>query len=254
MGRNIVKELNDELFRQDFSSVPTQRALLERYRNAAQGYACIENALAVLSDMQAKVSYIYYGGFARVLGLGMGKESEEIRSIWEEPVLKLVHPDDLRGKYLQELRFYHFVKHLPKSKRQSYYCLAKLRMKDVYGNYHWAQHRIFYISAPDNRALWLTLCLYTPLYSEVMPGGMVVDSLTGQTQALGTCTDHVILSVRELQVLDLISKGMTGKQIALALSISVHTVNRHRQEILKKLQVRNSIEACRVAGELGILR
>ena len=240
MGRNIVKELNDELFRQDFSSVPTQRALLERYRNAAQGYACIENALAVLSDMQAKVSYIYYGGFARVLGLGMGKESEEIRSIWEEPVLKLVHPDDLRGKYLQELRFYHFVKHLPKSKRQSYYCLAKLRMKDVYGNYHWAQHRIFYISAPDNRALWLTLCLYTPLYSEVMPGGMV------------TCTDHVILSVRELQVLDLISKGMTGKQIALALSISVHTVNRHRQEILKKLQVRNSIEACRVAGELGI--
>lgn len=30
--------------------------------------------------------------------------------------------------------------------------------------------------------------------------------------------------------------------------------DRHRQEILKKLQVRNSIEACRVAGELGILR
>ena len=29
--------------------------------------------------------------------------------------------------------------------------------------------------------------------------------------------------------------------------------DRHRQEILKKLQVRNSIEACRVAGEFGFV-
>lgn len=253
MRKNIIKELNDELFRQDFSSVPMQRVLLEKYKNVAEGYSCIENALAVLSDMQADASYIYYGGFARILGLGVGKESDEIRSIWEEPILKLVHPDDLRDKYLQELRFFHFVKHLPPARRQVYHYLGKLRMRDPYGDYHWAQHRIFYISAPDNRTLWLTLCLYTPLYGEVMSGGLVVDSLTGQTQALGKCTDTVILSNRERQVLGLVSQGMTGKQIASALSISVHTVNRHRQEILKKLQVRNSIEACRVAGELGLL-
>jgi len=37
------------------------------------------------------------------------------------------------------------------------------------------------------------------------------------------------------------------------LSISVNTVSRHRQEILGKLQVKNSIEACRIAKELQLL-
>ena len=37
------------------------------------------------------------------------------------------------------------------------------------------------------------------------------------------------------------------------LSISIHTVSRHRQEILGKLQVKNSIEACRLAKNLRLL-
>ena len=36
-------------------------------------------------------------------------------------------------------------------------------------------------------------------------------------------------------------------------NISVNTVSRHRQEILAKLQVKNSIEACRVAQDLGLI-
>ncbi len=46
---------------------------------------------------------------------------------------------------------------------------------------------------------------------------------------------------------------MMSKEIAAALSISVNTVSRHRQEILGKLQVKNSIEACRVARELRLI-
>ncbi|WP_308550479.1 LuxR C-terminal-related transcriptional regulator [uncultured Parabacteroides sp.] len=62
-----------------------------------------------------------------------------------------------------------------------------------------------------------------------------------------------ILSVREKQVLNLIDKGLTSKKIAETLSISINTVSRHRQEILGKLQVKNSIEACRVAKDLKLI-
>lgn len=62
-----------------------------------------------------------------------------------------------------------------------------------------------------------------------------------------------ILSVREKQVLSLIGKGLTSKKIAETLSISINTVSRHRQEILGKLQVKNSIEACRVAKDLKLI-
>ena len=43
------------------------------------------------------------------------------------------------------------------------------------------------------------------------------------------------------------------KDIAAAMSISINTVSRHRQDILRKLQVRNSIEACRMARRLGLI-
>ncbi|MCG4719976.1 response regulator transcription factor, partial [Bacteroides intestinalis] len=56
-------------------------------------------------------------------------------------------------------------------------------------------------------------------------------------------------SVAELRI----NKGKMSKDIAQTLSISINTVNRHRQNILEKLQVNNSIEACRIAKELHLL-
>ena len=62
-----------------------------------------------------------------------------------------------------------------------------------------------------------------------------------------------MLSPREKQILELVDKGLTSKDIARVLSISINTVSRHRQEILSKLQVKNSIEACRIAKGLKII-
>ena len=62
-----------------------------------------------------------------------------------------------------------------------------------------------------------------------------------------------ILSNREKQVLSLIDKGFTSKEISFTLSISINTVSRHRQEILANLQVKNSIEACRIAKDLKLI-
>jgi DNA-binding NarL/FixJ family response regulator len=50
-----------------------------------------------------------------------------------------------------------------------------------------------------------------------------------------------------------VERGLTSLQIADELSISKFTVSRHRQDILAKLQVKNSAEACRLAHTLGIL-
>ena len=101
--------------------------------------------------------------------------------------------------------------------------------------------------------MWLALCLYNPLVIDVSNNSMVVNSVTGEMQELETKNDSNILSDREKQVLRLIDKGLMSKHIAERLSISINTVSRHRQEILSKLQVKNSIEACRVARDLGLI-
>ena len=53
------------------------------------------------------------------------------------------------------------------------------------------------------------------------------------------------LSERELEVLNLLSKGLANKQIALELGISEHTVKFHVSSIYQKLHVTNRTEAVR---------
>ena len=81
-----------------------------------------------------------------------------------------------------------------------------------------------------------------------------MDSSDGQMAELAKQSDIQILSARERQILRLIDRGLRSKEIAQMLSISIHTVSRHRQEILARLQVKNSIEACRLAKEMKLIQ
>jgi DNA-binding NarL/FixJ family response regulator len=52
---------------------------------------------------------------------------------------------------------------------------------------------------------------------------------------------HLPLTDRELEILKLISLEYSGKQISEELFISTHTVESHRKNLMKKLQVKNTI-------------
>lgn len=245
--------LNKEFFAQDFSEGQPYAKTLNRYKEIACNYSQMENAIAVLSDWRTNESYIYYGGFLQMLGIDKNVKESKVASIWEEEIFRIIHPDDLAEKHLQELCFYHFVKRQPKKKRTDYYLMSKLRMKSKAGSYISVLHRIFYVSMPANDTLWLALCLYSPLAFDIPAKCMIVNSIDGHATELEKHNNDKILSMREKQVLKLINKGLMSKEIAEMLSISIYTVNRHRQEILSKLQVKNSIEACRIAKDLKLI-
>eukprot|EP00825_Cyclidium_porcatum_P024122 TRINITY_DN26650_c0_g1_i2.p4 TRINITY_DN26650_c0_g1~~TRINITY_DN26650_c0_g1_i2.p4 ORF type:complete len:108 (+),score=15.68 TRINITY_DN26650_c0_g1_i2:196-519(+) len=76
----------------------------------------------------------------------------------------------------------------------------------------------------------------------------------GRILESGNQTTNNILSDREKEILQLIDQGKMSKEIAPDLSISINTVNRHRQNILEKLHVGNSIEACRIAKVLNLFQ
>jgi DNA-binding NarL/FixJ family response regulator len=63
-----------------------------------------------------------------------------------------------------------------------------------------------------------------------------------------------VLTPRELEVLKLIAEAYTNKQIADALFISVKTVERHRQNILDKLGMRDRVELTRYAIRRGLIQ
>ena len=73
-----------------------------------------------------------------------------------------------------------------------------------------------------------------------MPEGFVTDS-----RPVGK------FSRRELDVLDLVSRGMTNTQVAEQLGITVHAIKFHLAAIYRKLGVANRTEAARWAFAKG---
>ena len=61
------------------------------------------------------------------------------------------------------------------------------------------------------------------------------------------------LTKREIEVLKLVKDGLLSKEISNKLSISLHTVNTHRQRFLEKLGANNSFEAVLFASRFGLL-
>lgn len=61
------------------------------------------------------------------------------------------------------------------------------------------------------------------------------------------------LSSREIEVLQLIAEGLANKQIAGELSISIKTVEKHRQNIMNKLSIHETAGLTRYAVSTGII-
>jgi len=59
------------------------------------------------------------------------------------------------------------------------------------------------------------------------------------------------LTRRELEVMEMLARGMTNREIADHLEISVKTVDTHRGHVLKKLGLRNNSELTRFAVKHG---
>ncbi len=67
------------------------------------------------------------------------------------------------------------------------------------------------------------------------------------------CLDSINLSVREIEVLEQLSKGLNYLQIAENLIISPSTVRKHIENIYAKLQVHNKLEAVQKAKNNNLI-
>ena len=245
---NNQKNIDDLLRKQTFSTdISSLDALVYNY---AESIAKIEKCVVVVSDLKFGTSRIFSGAFANQLGL---TNYTIENSIWEKEILTLMTPEECNEKYLAELRFFNFLRHIPRHLRENYYLATTLRMFNKNSKPIDVLHRMYYRYETNSDVIRYGICLYGPDTFSIPAKSIAIDSVTGHWEELSSVTDNGILSHREKQVLALIEQGMTSQAIASDLCISKHTVSRHRQEILAKLQARNSTEACRRAKQLKII-
>lgn len=253
--QNVEDDLNNELLNQKFELDINQNEVLTTFQDIAKGYTLVENCIAVLSDLQANRSYIYMGKLAKLLGLDFQPSQQQINSIWEDSILRIMHPEDLIKKHTLELQFFHFLKSKPIFERINFYATCIIRMQDTKGNYMLVRHRLFYVQSNRIGSFGLALCLYnicTKLdHSDIDTS--ITNSATGDIFYPMLADYKSILTKREKEILALVDQGKASKEIAEILSVSIFTINRHRQNILEKLQVKNSHEACQLAKSMQLI-
>ena len=160
--------------------------------------------------------------------------------------------------HLLELNYFEFQKSIDQKERSRYSTFSRIRLQNSDGSYSYINHRTIYVKSLPNGSVWLALCIYAPA-TDLIPtkgiDGKIIDVQTGNviTYEKYTNNNKNLLSQRELEILNLVAKGMGSKKIAEELNIALHTVYRHRQNIINKMKVANTAEAVKTAMFMGII-
>lgn len=252
-----ISNLEDKFSFESIDGLEKRNKSLNEAVIMIESFVKVDNSVAVLSDLASNKSYIFAGNFGSFFDINTNGFTT-IDSIWEDDIYKRIHPDDLFQRHLLELEFFNFLKTLTPEEKLNYATKCKIRALNNNNDYKFILHRSFYLKNSSQGGLWLAVCLYNYLFEKTAVSntieGQIINTKTGESFFVETYVNCIdLLTLREREILALIGKGIISKEIAAKLNISINTVNRHRQNILEKLNVSNSIEAVRTAEALNLL-
>ena len=172
--------------------------------------------------------------------------TEYIEASQEIDIEKLVHPDDWEVVRRIDKKVWELLDTLPEEEKLTYKYIYEMRVLDR-GKYVRMIYQTRILAFKGDNFLAMGIIDIAPEQSaNTSVRFQIKNCLTDEVVpfAIESATD-VLLTPREREVLALAKEGMFSKEISEKLNISVHSVNRHRQNILEKLQVDNMIEAIR---------
>ena len=172
--------------------------------------------------------------------------TEDIQASDKLNIEKLVHPEDWEVVRRIDKKVWELLDTLPEEEKLTYKYIYELRVLEK-GKYVRMIYQMRILAFKDDNFLGMGIIDLAPEQSaNTSVRFQIKNCLTDEIVpfSIESATD-TLLTPREREVLALAKEGMFSKEISEKLNISVHTVNRHRQNILEKLQVDNIIEAIR---------
>ena len=169
-----------------------------------------------------------------------------------------IHPDDLAQLKALQVELGRFIYSLPIGQRNDYCNIYGFRVRNAKQQYMRvvSKHRVLEQGSSGKAWLILGTMDIAPNQQETERVDCTVLHLkTGEVfSPVLSSTSSPRLTPREMEILRLIQRGFLSKEIADKLCISIHTVHIHRQNLLHKLGVQNSIEVINVGLNSGLLK
>lgn len=192
--------------------------------------------------------------YIRDTHLMLGFSHEELWNGKIEFLVSLVHPDDVEKVLGLSVHYQKFLDSQPKEKRLDIKASINFRMRKANGEYIKVLEQVVGLNIDEAGRITHALKYFTDIshmhYSdevvfsilddkEELGQGFYTFNLEEKKVPEGKSNENTTLSDREREIISLVVLGKSSKEIALNLGISVFTVNKHRENMLRKTGSKN---------------
>ena len=252
---NINEKYFQLLDKQKFVAKDLDYSILERHKPNLQKLAEISNSTISVFDFYTKTHVFNSSN----LGKALGYTSQDFETGGDRFLDTKVHPDDFTMLMQNGVTLFKLYFNFPVDEKLNYKLISEYRILNATNHYVRVIEQQQVLELDTHGNLWLGLSIF-----DVSPDQKNMDEGI-KSEVLNFRTGKIIpfietekeitnaLTKREIEILKLVKKGFLSKEISGKLTISLHTVNTHRQRVLEKLGVDNSMEAVMLASKLGLI-
>jgi len=239
---------------QKFVESELDYTIVENHIRLIKQLEVINTGAMSLFDLFRREHAFYSPKFESVFGWDLAR----IKKQGVEYSNSRIHPDDFLPLMEAGNYFISFALSLASERRADYKVYLDYRIKGVDDEFIRVLEQQSVLESDHRGNAWLAVSvLDISPYSDIQTPvrSRMINVKTGELYLFPPpeSKQKDLLTMREKEILHLISKGLISREIADMLYISVNTVNTHRQRIIERLDVSSTSEAIRYAMDLGIL-
>ncbi len=253
----LIKRYKQLLCSQQFCEEDLDYGIVERHKTLLSQLSKVSNSGITIFDMYKQEHIFTSYNFTELFGYDLNA----IELIGNEYFDERIHPDDFKPLMLVGVNFLQLTLEGKFEDPHHYKLINEYRIRNMYNEYVRVIEQFSILEFDKHGNIWLSLCVLDLSPDQDFFQGIKSNLLNCKTGINMSLKDLLFspfstetnLTAREVEVLQLVKEGLLSKEISEKLFISVHTVNTHRQKILEKLNVNNSMEAVKYASSLGLL-
>jgi DNA-binding CsgD family transcriptional regulator len=226
---------------------------IDKHAHVLQSLSDIGNSGTGIFDLSKKRVVFYSANFGNQLGY----KSEDYVTAGQDFFASKIHPEDALICSLNGVSILKILTNMSGSEKLNHKMVTEYRMINAVGSYVRLIEQYQVLELDSKGQIWLMFNIVdiSPNQNELdEANSKLLNFRTGQIVSMDENPKlQIELTNRELEILKLVKDGFLSKEISDKLSISVHTVNTHRQRFLEKLGANNSMEAVIFASRYGLI-
>lgn len=253
-AQNSIQEVFFKfLFQFHFNEQDLDYSVIDKHIKSLQTLADVSTSGIQIFDLNKKEIIFFSSNFGKLLGYQPSDFEQLNYSFFEDKI----HPDEKTQLALNGIATLKMFNAFSRDEKLNHKVIYEYRMLNSSNKYVRLIEQYQILELDKTGQIWLLLSIVdvSPNQENDSPvKRQLLNFRTGHFTPLEIPQKpEMELTKRETEILKLVKKGYLSKEISDRLSISVHTVNTHRQRFLEKLGANNSIEAVVFASKFGLL-